>query len=757
MNVPDLEAAAALRQLASLERERSIRSLKRSVASRILDQLKGLAIGTVVAFAAYATYVAAGVRASDAPQGTMRGLQIGAPVSILRDDRGVPHIRARSERDAFFAEGYVQAADRLFQMDLYRRYIYGQLSEMLGPIQLPRDEMMRAFDARDVVNREWRHLPARSRDDLQAFSDGVNAARSTLPLPLEFRLLLYSPRPWVPQDSLAVTLAISVSLGDSVEDVLRRDAIWRARGPAGYAGALPLSDPAYDVSTSGARESAPRSAAAPVVSGLESERGPQAERFGSNAWAAGAAYTKSGRALLANDPHLTLSVPGVWYVVEMRAPGFHVAGVTVPGVPGVILGHNERLAWATTNAMAASFSVFEGPRAGGKHWQLERFHVRFARDAVKAYYRTASEFGVPAATRHSMVLVRWPPYTAGASAIETVFALDRAQNIGEAMKALAHYTGPAQNFVFADDGGRVAYHLAGPIPNDPVWERYVHPARDAHELFAPVPFAQLPFSGASRSQVVVSANNKMYGTAYRFRLSPMFAPPYRAYRIAELLHRQRGYSVRSFAAMQLDVESPADVEFAHRVAAYARERGELFSNDAIAQLMRWNGAFAPQSRTATFVHDLRSAADDSAPSPYWIFEAMRADRVPAELEDDWRQIAARDANGAQFWANAGAVQLLHPFGPIGFPFLNGGTLPGSGEEYTVHVQDDTLSQSFRAVWQVPDWDEGGLSIPAGESGRIGSRHYEDLRERWIRGDLEPLPFSDRAVERAARSRTLLMP
>ncbi len=756
MNVPEAEAGTALRQLAAMERERSMRSLTRSAGGRILDQFKSLAVALALALLAYAVYVSAGLRTASS-YGTIGGFKISAPVAIVRDERGIPHIRARRERDAFFAEGYVQGADRLFQMDLYRRYIYGELSEMLGPIQLTRDEAMRAFDARDIVEREWVHLPSRDREDLQAFSDGVNAARATLPLPLEFRLLLYSPRPWRPKDSLAVTLAVSVSLGDTIENVLQRDALWREHTPEQYAALLPLSDPSYDVSTNGVRDPMHRARILPPALALNATRLSGVERFGSNAWAAGAAYTKTRRALLANDPHLTLSVPGVWYVVEMRAPGFHVAGVTVPGVPGVMLGHNEHFAWGTTNAMAACFSVFQADRLRHGHLYPERFRVRFGRNVMKAYYRTPSEFAVASQAGRGMVLVRWTPYVSNASAIDTVFALDRARDIAQATAALAHYAGPAQNFVFADDSGKVAYHLAGPIPNDPAWERYVHPAGDMRKRFAPVPFAQLPSTRSSREQIIVSANNKMYGSDYRFRLSPMFAPPYRAFRVAQLLREKRSYTVEEFARMQLDVGSPADVEFAHRLAAYGRRHTGLFSNVTLARLARWNGEFAAPSETATLVHALRADADGSAPSPYWIFEAMRADRVAAEVLDDWRQIAGRSSQGELPWGEAGAVQILHPFGPIGFPFLNGGTLPGSGDEYTIHVQDDELSQSFRAIWQIPDWDEGGLSIPAGESGRIGSVHYDDLRERWIRGDLERLPFSDRAVERSARSRLLLVP
>ena len=717
-----------------------------------MRQFRGLLVAAAIAAVAYAGYVAGGVAVFQAPAEPAIRVSVQAPVSIRRDERGIPHIRARDERDAFFAEGYAQASDRLFQMDLYRRYIYGQLAEILGPIQLRNDETLRALDVHDIVDREWSNLPPVERADISAFSDGVNAAMQTRPLPLEFRLLLYQPRPWTPRDSLAVTLAISVSLGDTVETVLQRDALWRSLGRARFDAALPLSDPAYDVSIAGVPDG--DRASAQTAAWIHA-RPLALQTRGSNAWAAGGARSKDLHALIASDPHLTLSVPGVWYVVDLAAPGFHAAGVTVPGVPGVILGHNERIAWATTNAMASAFSVFNIASPNGMAPHEERFRVRLSRDVVKTYFRTASAFAMSAATGSGLVLVRWPPYAGTHSALETVFALDRSATIDAALRDLAHYAGPPQNFILAGSDGRVAYHLAGPVVDDPAWGRYVHGWADARTRYPVIAFNRLPHSLPSSGGVIVSANNKMYAAGYPYRLSAMFAPPYRAYRIAQLLHERARYDVDYFASMQLDVQSPVDAEFAHRLASYAAMHGML-SRDDIDELNSWNGAFDSQSRAATLTFRYRSMADASGPSPYAAFGALRGGDPPGELLADWRD-ASLAAAPLQPWGLAGAVPILHPLGAVGFPFLNAGVLPGNGDAYTIHVQDDTLSQSFRAVWDVPDWDRGGLSIPAGESGAIGSPHYDDLRERWIRGTLEPLPFSDAAVQRSTRSQLELQP
>jgi penicillin amidase len=724
-----------------IEKEKAIRAFQGTVSVRLLRHFKAAAVVAFVLALAYGSYAAAGMHAAATTAGRLTGMAVDGPVTVYRDARDFPHIRAGTERDAFFAEGFVQASDRLFQMDLFRRYIYGRLAEVLGPIQLPTDEAMRAFDVDDIVEREWRALAPRDREALAAFSDGVNAAMRTQPLPVEFRLLLYKPDPWTPRDSLAVTLAISASLGDTAENVVRRDALWRTLSHAQFAQLLPLSDAAYDVPSSGSPER--RASPLPKVAWSARDR-VGIPAFGSNAWAAGASKTTSGRALIANDPHLSLGIPGVWYAVELHAPSLHVAGVTIPGIPGVILGHNERIAWASTNAVATTLSVFRGERFDNACWKREVFHVRFSRDGVKYYYRTAREFAQE--TSRGRVLVRWAPYYNSRSALSTVFGLDRATNARHALQILRDYTGPPQNFLIADADGHVAYHLGGTIPDDPAWGRYVHSAAEMAHAYSAIPFDRLPAAAPSRTGVLLSANNKMYGKAYPYRLSAMFAPPYRAYRIAQLLHQRSIYDTAYFARMQLDATSPVDAEFAHRIARFLPPH-------AAALLDAWDGTFSPSSRAATLEHALRTTAQSVSLSPYTPFDVARRPDASAQYVDVLRN-AAREGS-VKPWSRAGEVNVFHPFGPIGFPFLNGTRFPGNGDEYTVRVQTAALSQSFRAVWEVGAWERGGLSLPTGESGEIGSGHYDDLSAAWVRGELQPLPFSDGAVRRAARSRLLL--
>jgi penicillin amidase len=620
--------------------------------------------------------------------------------------------------------------------------------------------MQRAVDINAIATRQLRAMAPRDRAALVAFSDGVNAAAGAQPLPIEFRILLYRPAAWTPKDSLAVSLVASLELADPWHAVFARDAVWRHRGPSCFAAAFPLSDPRYDVTIDG-KHASRTARAVPADCGSSTLAARMQHRaIGSNAWAAGAARSADGHALLANDPHLDLTIPGIWYLVDLQSPQVHAAGATIPGMPGVVLGHNENLAWGSTNGEMATTSVFEAGHLEKSSWVTERFAVRFARDVHVPYYRTSLEFSVPNENDPSEVaLVRWPIYSERRSTIATVFALDRAQNIGEAVSSLAHYRGSPQNFVFADRSGRVAWHVAGLVPNDPAWGRYVHRARDLRHTYAPVPFARLPQRAASRNAILLSANNKAYRAGYPYRLSAQFEPPYRAYRIAQLMQGRRRFDASYFARMQLDTLSPIDLEIAREVVRLARRRPDEPSDvNALTLLEHWNGRYSPNSEAAALEHTLRlELFDDDSGFGARLNELRDSSGAPFEFDQDVGGALRFAFDEHRDWREAGGLQIEHPLSPMNFAFLNGAWLPGEGDEYTIHLQEPGFAQGFRAVWDAGDWDRGGIAIPSGESGEPGSGHYTDLSREWVRGELAPLPFSHAAVARDTAAVLLLAP
>ncbi len=746
----------------------------------------------VLVISAWIVWVAIGLRAASQTSGSVRVHDLQHDVRIVRDDRDIPHIYAATWNDLMVAQGYAEASDRLFQMDLVRRYVYGNLSEVLGPGALGADEKARIPDIRRIVARQWAHLDAHERDTLIAFSQGVNAAMRREPLPVEFHILLYRPTPWKPEDSLAAGMAIALDLIDPWDDVIHRSQVAHDPHAAPLLDLYSITDPAYDAPIDGhiqparplasfdrltvTKGSKHASVAIPV---RYDKRGP----VGSNEWAVGAAHSVTGRALLANDPHLRLQIPDIWYLVDLHQGSFHAAGVALPGVPGVILGHNQVIAWGATNGTVTTESLYRDSMHDAKA-RKEIFHVRFVGDRTFTYYDTRHGF-VAQTNGRTAISVYWHGTRAPYSPLATFEGLNRAQSIDQALRTLRLYPGPPQNFVIADRSGKVAYQLAGLIPNDPLWGLGIHTARDP--IYQPIPFDSLPRVAPSRDGIVFTANNRTYGDDYPYRLSPNFAPPYRARRIDDLLHSKAKFSVADFTRFQSDTLSFPERDIAR--ATLTAIRRERLENDSelrpyVRELAGWNGRFDPDSRGAALAWELRQAAVDRL-SRYVAARSAQAYLSSAEagnlvllmrvlrerprgwwphgdydglLVDSLREVIRKHgARMLESWGEYARVTVPHPLSRLGMHFLDGYSLPGDGDSFGLHVQTTTHAQSFRAVWDVGNWDAGGIVIRSGESGQPASGHYTDFSETWRDGKLVPLPFGDAAIRASARKTLLLLP
>jgi penicillin amidase len=768
-------------------------------------------VPALVAVAAFALWVYAGVRAgSDFPTGTLPARGLIADVRIVRDDRGIPHVRAANEHDLFFAEGFLQGSDRLFQLDIYRRLVAGRLAEILGTLALHSDLEARVFSIDDIAGAQFAALRPAQRRNLAAFAAGVNLAIATRPLPPEFRVLGYRPAPWTPQDSLAASFATVLALTDSWNDVATRADVIAALGPNARDAFFSITDPVYDAPTTSARKapvaplpplSIPFPAASPLyVASADTGLADAKAGMGSNEFAAGAERTTTHRALLANDPHLELRMPGVWWLAELDAPGLHVEGATLPGVPGIILGHNAHVAWGATNGTVTTVNIYrerfpsatsdvyasDGRRVHAEH-RRETFTVRFAKPVTRDYLRT--RHGFVFADRGAVKLAAaWTADIDRRSSFEQFDALDRAGSTADAMRALATYPGPPQNFVVADDGGRAGYTLAGEIPIDPAWGLVAHDGPRSGPPRQPnVPFPRLPHVAPARDAIVFTANDRMYGAGYPYRLSAAFSPPYRAARIAQHLS-SRHIDVATFETIQADVFSLPERDLAMagvRALDNASARDEPDLAVARTALRTFDGRFVGHSRGAVFVTALRRAATErivrlhmprelalrylSSDAGEAFVAVMRMLRerphgwVPGDDYDAFLVASMRDgiaglrARG-QFdatWDKIGERVAQHPLAGLGLRMWNGTRFPGLGDAYSPHVQAPANAQSFRAVWDIGNWDAGGMVIPQGESGEPGSPHYRDLAPAWLAGTLVPLPFGDAAVARVARERLVL--
>lgn len=762
-----------------------------STRKRRFPGAAGRALGLVIlavllVLIAWIANALAGMRTVAQTAGIIQIPGLQGSVRILRDRRDIPHIIAGSDRDLFFAQGFVEASDRLFQMDLIRRFVYGRLAEVIGPAALSADENARVAPIAQIVDEQWAHISPNERALLQAYSDGVNAAMQTQPLPAEFHLLLYRPQPWRPQDSLAVGMSTVLDLIDRWDDVIRRDLVARTPGMPPIESLYSITDPAYDAPTIG-RAIAP---VPPLPSRTDGEHSAivlpsvaEQPPIGSNEFAAGAARTSVGRALLANDPHLRLGIPGVWYLVDLRSNDMHVAGGSLAGTPGVILGHNNDIAWGATNGTVVTEVVYRDTLSHAKR-RVETFHVRFGRNVTFTYYRTRHGF-VAETKQNTAYAVDWNAVRVPASPLTAFDGLNRARNIADAIAALKTYPGPPQNFVIADRTGSVAYHLAGLIPNDPSWGLRVHRAGDPAYAF--VPFDLLPHVDATRRAVVFTANNRMYGAGYPLRLSPNFAAPYRARRLQELLFGRARLSAADLAQFQNDTLSYPERDIARAAVAAARRKHlakDLHLGPYVAALDGWSGRFDPDAKGAPIAWELRRIAVASLAKynvghlvePYQS-SANNADlvllmRVLRERPRGWwphsdyddllassLKITVRTYGDKllQPWGDYAKITVKHPLSSMGFGFLNGATFPGDGDSFALHAQTSDHAQSFRAVWDVGNWDAGGIVIPSGESGQPASGHYTDLSPTWIDRRMVSLPFTDAAVRASVHAALTLMP
>ena len=471
----------------------------------LLYTLTALVLLLVALAVCWALWLRAAEKAS-LPQldGVIRLPGLSAPVTVWRDVHGVPYIDAATQDDLFTAQGYVTAQDRLWQMDLYRRNANGDLAEILGPALVEHDRMQRILGFRRVAERVYASLDADDRRRLDDYARGVNLyiQQHQDKLPGEFRMLLYKPRPWSGADSLSIP-TMMIDMLDTHWDVkVERERIrarlnnprleaelypvgsWRDHPPTGNVIDWSKPDPArteipQDSETASATPSV-KDNDQPVLAGmraLEAELGLPgcgSCAAGSNNWVISGKHTASGLPLLSNDMHLPIQVPRIWFMAELKAPGYHVEGVTLPGVPGVIAGHNDHIAWGFTALLADVQDVYveklDGKgnyRTPDGSWQAlatdrETIHVRGGKDVTVDVQST--DHGpivtpvIPGETRS--LALKWTLYDPSLHGMP-IYEMNTASNWTEFSAALANWDWPTQNLVYADDQGHIAYHAVG--------------------------------------------------------------------------------------------------------------------------------------------------------------------------------------------------------------------------------------------------------------------------------------------------------
>jgi penicillin amidase len=798
-----------------------------------------LLLSLSISFASLANVSAQQTSGAQTNSKTLHLAGLRAPVIVRRDERGIPYIEAANESDLYFAQGYVTASDRLWQMELGRRFARGELAEILGRSALEEDKRHRTYGFEPVAEAEVKQASPQARSQFESYARGVNAYIASLDqnsLPPEFRILQFKPRPWTPADSLLITKNFAEALNTSWPTDLALEA-GLASLPADKRAELLLETSLLDVlvvGTDNARKRAatarPDSFARPSrletlqeLAQIESNVARSFERLGlyaedraaSNNWVVSGAHTVSGKPLLANDPHLNSSAPSIWYMMHLSAPGLRVAGVTSPGLPGIVIGHNERIAWGFTNVGPDVQDLYiekfdkENPRRYMTPAGWREAEVRHEEIKVRKGFADSSTEIVPldvTITRHGPIVfekdgkryaLRWTaldPTLDNATGFE---ALNRARNWKEFVSSLSSYVGPMQNMVYADVDGHIGHYAAGRVPIRKSGDGFVpyDGSTDAGEWSGFIPYDKLPHLFDPPSGIIVTANQRIVGKDYPYFLTHIWPAPYRARRILTLLQAKPKMTADDFRAIQGDTYSIAAATFAREAVMLAHGQAATPDDgkwrETIQLLDGWDGRMNADSRPALLVAFMRSEFSkriftaalgaELAKSYTWPNRDTLVDRIITERPREWLpkefkdylellracETAARETLTKRLgadetkwaWGNVSQVSFPHPLAVvplIGQQFLISPFPQNGSSDNTVSVNVGK-NVSMRLIADPGNWDKTQHGITLGESGLPNSPHWEDQLEDWRNVTPRTFPFTKAAVAGATKETLTLEP
>jgi len=792
----------------------------------------------VVAFAYF-------VARSALPQldGRLQVKGLSAAVRVTRDSHGVPAIEAANLEDLFLAQGYVTAQDRLWQMDIMRRFAAGELSEILGEDTLKIDREQRILGLRAAARKGLQTASPRDRAYFEAYARGVNAFIEShgSSFPIEFRILGYRPKPWQPEDSIVIanqmvkdlnyytfrdTLAhekILAKLGPELTADLYVNRSWHDRPPTVMREDLNDqehqgdSDDDDDEDDSGPDTSVTQQRS--TASEIWAQHALEAVN-GSNDWVVSGAHTITGKPLLSNDMHLGHQMPNLWYEAHLKldeaeSVNLDVAGVTLPGMPYVIVGHNQRIAWGFTNVGPTVADAFVENFDGQGDYQTPKGWEQPEHRSEVIHINGKPDITVDVRiTRHGPIItdllpgeirqvaLRWTLY----DGLRMPFLdVDTAQNWEEFRKAFSQLDAPGQNVVYADVDGNIGYQTTGRVPIRAAGDGSLPAsgANDAHEWTGYIPFDKLPSIYNPPSGVIATANGRITPDSYRNSISAEWEAPWRTERIYHVLESGRKFASTDMLALQDDIHSENDLFAAERFV-YAVDHASKPSARAkqAADLMRnWDGRMLGSLTAPTIA--VRSAREltrlllearlGSAPEDpkaqeatlnwktyHWEMQTVWLQNVLLHQPKRWLPekypnydellTAAVEAavNGpaapkdlaSWHWGSVNAVEIDHPvLGKI--PLVRHWAAPGvreqSGSGYTVKAVTRHHGPSERFTANLADLDQSTLNTVTGQGGNFLSPYYMDQWKAWYEGSTFTLPFTSQAMEATGAHRLVLEP
>jgi penicillin G amidase len=742
----------------------------------------------------------------------VNGLQ--AAVTVRRDGRSIPYIEATNDGDLYFAQGFVTASDRLWQMDLLRRVARGELAEIFGKQAVKEDERWRRYGFSKIAEDSMATLNPQLKKALEDYARGVNAYIATLDketLPVEFRILQYSPTPWKPTD----TICLGKILADGLSSTYRLDLIRASLQslPKEKLADLTNNVTPFDVVLFGKDVSQVPGSKLPFPGQIQVSAGllkfadedailreKSLSRVGlyaedlaaSNNWVISGKRTADGKPLLANDPHLQPAAPGIWYLTHLSTPEMRVSGVTFPGVPGIVLGHNENIAWGATNVGPDVQDLYretlnekgEYKTPGG--WEkivVRREEIKFRPNPLSPVTETQT-LDVEE-TRNGTIItdeagqkfaLKWTARDPKNQEFEAFFLLNRAKNWKEFQDALKTYGGATQNFVYADTAGNIGWIAAGKIPQRRTGDGglpYDGATADG-DWTGYIPFAELPQLYNPKEGFIVTANQRIVGTDYKYFnvISRDAANPWRARRIYNLLKDKTKVTMDDVRDIQHDVYSNVYADLAGEIV-----KAEAASLETLTALKNWDGKMTADSKAALIVNEIRNCAankigeENKVPGYivrerllHWVIKDKTARWLPKAFAgyadllkacDTQSRAALADpkrfgADEAKWrWGNNFVANFQHPLAIV--PLVGGQFIAKftnvNGSGVTPNVGSYV---SMRHIASPGNWDATRHVIPLGQSGNPNSPHWKDQFEAWRTGTPAIFPFTKAAVEQNAK-------
>jgi penicillin G amidase len=736
---------------------------------------------------------------------TIRLRGLSAPVEVRRDRWGVPHIYAASQRDLFFAQGFVAAQDRLFQMEMWRRQGEGRLAEVLGPEAIERDRFAKLFAYRGNMAREWAAYGPDTKAIVTAFVNGVNAyiAQAGSTLPPEFALLGFAPEPWSITVPLARATGLSgVSNGSS--EVLRAQLI-AALGVARVQGIMP-ADPARPLDPAPGLDFAGITSAS--LGGFGSTFGDVAYNRieGSNNWVVNGTKTVTGSPILANDPHRVITNPAVRYLAHLVAPGWNVIGAGEPAAPGIAIGHNDRIAFGLTVVGMDQQDVYVeslGPCSGEPATSLAC--VKTARGFRRIVTRTdtisvkgeAPRTVVLQFTAHGPIVsvdtarkrafaIRSVHSEPGTASYLGSLAMDRARNWSQFESAMTRWLMPSENMIYADVSGNIGWIAAGLMPKRSWSGMLPVPGDGTYEWSGFVPGRELPRAFNPASGFINTSNDNILPKGYSTPISYEWATRYRADRVREVLRAPKKFSVDDFGKLQHDDVSLLAGVLVPALRA-AAERASYTTEPYVRTLLAWDlhmsrhqvaptifAAWAPALYRRAIARAVPATGAVAAllaqrPSYSWLEDYLHRTKdspatdsmLFAALKDAERAIHASDSGGDTLnyqWGVMHRAQFRHALSAkFDLPAAS-----RSGDGNTVNATGgagfaQTAGASFREVIDLADFDKSIVTNVPGQSADPRSPHYADLLPLWATDQYFPLVYSRARVEQETERITWLRP